>query len=36
MLKRVQHDTQGVIPDLFRNLKAFNGYVAILNMFVLI
>jgi hypothetical protein len=36
MLKIVQHDTYVVIPDLFRNLDAFDEYVKILNTFVLI
>jgi hypothetical protein len=35
MLKPVQHDIQGVIPNLFRNLNAFNEYVTILNAFAI-
>jgi len=31
MLKQVQHDTQAVIPNLFRNLDAFNKYLKILT-----
>jgi uncharacterized protein with NRDE domain len=32
---KVQHDIEGVIPNLFRNLNVFNEYVTILNAFVL-
>ncbi len=37
MLKLVQkHDTYVVVPNLFRNLDAFDEYVKILNTFVLV
>ncbi len=35
MQKPVQHDIEGVIPNLFRNLNVFNEHVTILNTFVL-